>query len=408
MINDMRTKRVTVLGLLLLAGTVLPAQERVEWRYDRTGVYSKESGLLKSWPEGGPELLWHYQGLGNGFTSVTIDKEQLFVTGETDEKGYLYVMNMDGKLQRKIEYGTEWVENYQGTRNAVIPNDGKLYIVSGVMELFCYDMQSLNLLWKKNYARDFGAKNTQHGWHGTPLIVGEKLIIAPGGAQHNVVALNKETGELIWSSTGAGVMSGYGSPIYLSDQQVPQVVFMMADFIIGLDVSNGRVIWSYPHTNRLREHPNTPVYHNNMLQFMSSYGKGSTMLRLVNGGRSVEKVWELTDMMHMTGHTMKFGDYLYGPGDGTHWYCVDWHTGEIMYSDTRLSVGNIISADGMLYIYTNRGVVALIKPNSQRLDIVSSFSLAPLGTGGNWSHPVIHKGIMYVRHGDALMAYRVK
>jgi outer membrane protein assembly factor BamB len=363
--------------------------------------------LLKSWPPNGPKLLWNFEGLGRGYTSATIDGERIYLTGEHNEKGFLYALNREGKLLQKVEYGTEFVNSYPGARNMVISNDGKLYVVSGVMELFCYDKESLRLLWKKSYARDFDAENTRHGWHGTPLIVGEKLIIAPGGKKHNVVALHKTTGELLWSSEGAGVMSGYGSPIYLSDQQVPQVVFMMSDYVIGLDVSNGTLLWSYPHTNRMREHPNTPVYSQNMLFCMSAYGKGSVMLRLSNGGRNISKVWELTEVGHQTGHVMKFGEYLYGPGERTNWYCVDWQTGKVQYSDNTLAVGNIIAADGMLYIYSNRGEMALVKPNPQKLEIVSQFPIT-LGTGEHYAHPVLHNGTMFVRHGDVLMAYQLK
>ncbi|MCL2739380.1 MAG: PQQ-like beta-propeller repeat protein [Bacteroidales bacterium] len=400
-------RQTGIMLLLTVVSYTLAAQDRVEWRFDRTGNYSKETGLLKSWPANGPELLWHFDGLGRGFTSVTMYGEQMFVTGETNEKGYLYVLGMDGKLQHKVAYGTEFVRSYPGARNAVIPNDGKLYLVSGVMELFCYDIQSMKLLWKKDYAKDFGAENTRHGWHGTPLIIGEKLIIAPGGAEHNVVALNKTTGALIWSSTGAGVMSGYGSPIYLGDQQIPQVVFMMSDYIIGIDVSNGDMLWSFAHTNRMREHPNTPVYSNNMLFFMSDYGKGSTMLRLSRDGRSVSKVWEMPELSHQFGHVVKFGNYIYGSGQRTTWYCVDWQTGKIMYSDNTLGVGNAISADGMLYVYSDKGEMALVKPNHEKFEIISMFPITS-GTGEHWAHPVIYQGVMYVRHGDALMAYRIK
>jgi outer membrane protein assembly factor BamB len=273
-------------------------------------------------------------------------------------------------------------------------------------ELFCYDMQSLKLLWKKNYAQDYGAENTYHGWHGPPLIIGEKLIIAPGGKKYNVVALNKATGDIIWSSEGAGVMAGYGVPIYISDQQVPQVVVMMSDYIIGMDVSNGKLLWSHHHTNRYREHPNTPVYSHNMLFCTSSYGKGSVMLRLINGGRSVEKVWEVTELGHQTGHVMKFGNYIYGPGEKTHWYCVDWQTGKIMYSDQTLARGNIIAANGMLYCYSDKGEMALVKPNPQKFEIVSKF-LITLGTEQHWAHPAIYRGVLYVRHGDTLMAYKI-
>ena len=394
---------------LFFATILIPLTAQVQWRNDRTGIYN-ETGLLKSWPANGLELLWHFDGLGQGYSSVSIDNDKIFVTGYHDGKGCLYVLNLDGKLQHKIEYGPEWdSDGYIGARSTVMHDDGKLYIVSGMTELFCYDIQSWKLLWKKNYINDYGAKNTAHGWNGPPLIVGEKLIIAPGGKQYHVVALNKSTGEMIWSSKGAteNDMSGYATPIYISDQQVPQVVAMMSDHIIGVDISTGRLLWSHHHTNRFREHPNTPVYSKGMLLCTSDYGKGSVMLRLTNGGRSVEKVWENTDLCHKTGNTMKFGDYVYGSGERTNWHCVDWQTGKTLYSDPTLGVGTIIAADGMLYCYSEKGEMALVKPNPEKFEIVSKFPIT-LGTEQHWAHPVIYRGVLYVRHGNTLMAYKVK
>jgi len=395
--------------LFLLSCSVSFASAQIQWRNDRTGVYN-ETGLMKSWPANGPELLWHVNGLGKGYSSVSIDRDKMFVTGYADGKGYLYVFGLDGKLQNKIEYGAEWdSDGYVGARSTVMHDDGKLYVVSGLTELLCYDVASLKLLWKKNYIKDYGAKNTAHGWNGPPLIVGEKLIIAPGGPKYHIVALNKSTGEMIWSTAGAteNDMAGYATVIHISDQQVPQVVAMMADHIIGVDISGGKLLWSYPHTNRFREHPNTPEYSSGMLLGMSDYGKGSVMLRLTNGGRSVEKVWENTDLCHKTGNTMKFGNYVYASGERTHWHCVDWLTGKTIYSDATLGVGAIIAADGMLYCYSEKGEMALVKPNHEKFEIVSKFDVT-LGTEQHWAHPVIYRGVLYIRHGDSLMAYRIR
>ena len=400
-------KPLSIVFLLLFTGYTISAQ--IQWRNDRTGIYN-ETGLLTSWPANGPGLLWHFDGLGQGYSSVSIDNNNLFVTGYHDGKGYLYALDLEGKLRDTIEYGDEWdSDGYVGARSTVMHDDGKLYIVSGLAELFCYDIQSLKLLWKKNYIKEYGAKNTAHGWNGPPLIVGGKLIIAPGGKEHHVVALNKSTGEMIWSSKGAAEndMAGYATPIYISDQQTPQVVAMMADHIIGVDISNGKLLWSHYHTNRFREHPNTPEYYNGMLLGMSDYGKGSVMLRLTNGGRSIEKVWENTDLSHKTGNTMKFGDYVYGSGEKTNWNCVDWQTGKTLYSDPTFSVGSIISADGMLYCYGEKGEMALVKPNPEKFEIISRFPIAS-GTGQHWAHPVIFKGVLYIHHGDTLMAYKIK
>jgi outer membrane protein assembly factor BamB len=401
----MKKELIICLSFLML---FLSAQNRVEWRYDRTGIYP-ETGLLKSWSANGPELLWHYDGLGSGYSSVSIYNDRLYVTGYTDEKGYLYVLDTEGKLLNKIEYGAEWdSDGYIGARSTVIPDDGKLYVVSGLAELFCYDMESLKLLWKKNYIKDYGAENTKHGWNGPPLIVGEKLIIAPGGKKYHIVALNKSTGDLIWSTEGAteNDMSGYATPIYISDQQTPQVVAMMSDHIVGVDISGGKLLWSHPHTNRFREHPNTPVYNNGMLLCTSDYGKGSVMLRLTNGGQNVEKVWENTDLCHKTGNTMKFGDWVYGSGEKLNWFCVNWQTGKTGYSAQTLGVGTVIAAEGLLYCYSEKGEMALVKPNPEKFEIISKFPVT-LGTEQHWAHPVIYKGVLYVRHGDTLMAYKI-
>ena len=394
---------------MVFTALFIQSNAQIQWRNDRTGVYH-ETGLMKSWPENGPEMLWHLDRLGRGYSSVSIDRDKLFVTGYADGKGYLHVLSLDGKLQNKIEYGSEWdSDGYVGTRSTVMHDDGKLYIVSGLMDLLCYDIPSLKLLWKKNYAKDFGAKNTAHGWNGPPLIAGEKLIVAPGGKEHHVVALNKSTGDMIWSTKGAtdNDMAGYATCIYIGDQQIPQVVAMMSDHIIGVDISNGKLLWSYHHTNRFREHPNTPEYSNGMILGMSDYGKGSVMLRLTNGGRSVEKAWENTDLSHKTGNTMKFGDYVYGSGERTSWHCVNWQTGKTIYSDQTISVGSIISADGLLYCYGEKGEMALVKPNPQKFEIISTFPVTS-GTEQHWAHPVIYKGILYIRHGDSLMAYKIK
>ena len=403
-------KKIIILFLLLFVGYNISAQDNVQWRYDRTGIYSKETGLLKSWPATGPELLWLYDGLGPGYSSITINNDKIFATGYHSGKGYLYVLNLDGTLRNKIEYGPEWdSDGYVGARSTVMHDDGKLYIVSGLTELFCYDIASLKLLWKKNYIKEYGAKNTAHGWNGPPLIVGEKLIIAPGGKEYHVVALNKTTGEMIWSSRGAteNDMAGYATCIYISDQQVPQVVAMMADHIIGVDISNGKLLWSYYHTNRYREHPNTPEYYNGMLLCMSDYGKGSEMLRLTNEGRSVVKVWESTDFSHKTGNTLRIGNYVYGSDEKTSWHCLDWNTGKTTHSDKTLSVGCIIAADGMLYCYGEKGEMALVKPNPEKFEIISRFKIE-LGTAEHWAHPVIYRGVLYIRHGNTLMAYKIK
>ncbi len=353
-------------------------------------------------------MLWHYDDLGEGHSSVAVDANKLYITGMTEGTGYIYVFDASGKLLNKKAYGPEWAVSYNGTRGTVTISEGKIYLVSGMAEIYCIDQQSLEVVWKKSFSQDFNGSNIQWGVCETPLIVGEKVIATTGGKENNIVALNKHTGALIWSSPGEGDESAYCSPLYIADQKIPQVVTMTAKHIIGINAANGEKLWSYENTNRHSVHANTPVYSNNMLLCTSGYGKGSTMLRLTNGGQNVEKVWFAAELDNRIGAMVKIGDYVYGSGDANrYWFCVEWNTGTIKWKQGGLAMGNIIANDGMLYCYTDRGEMVLAKATPEKFDIVSKFMIT-LGTAQHWAHPVLYRGVMYVRHGNTLMAYKVK
>ena len=399
-------KNVTVLLLLFFAVTI-GAQDIIQWRGDRTGIY-KETSLLKSWSDNGPELLWQFDGLDEGFSSVAIAAGRIYVTGLTNGKGFLYALNMDGSLIDKKEYGDEWDTSHSGTRGTVTVNDGKIYLVSGKGKLLCFDEKNLNVVWTKDFVKDFGGEIPKYGVNESPLIVGDKLIVTPGGKKHNIVALDKKNGNVIWSCEAKGDISSYCCPIYVDDLSTPQVITITGHHIVGIGITDGKMLWSVPYTNRFFEHPNTPVYNAGMLFCTSSYGVGSVMLRLTNGGRGAEQVWTAKELDPRFGHYLKFGDFLYGAGDNnSYWYCVDWKTGKIMYRDKTIAVGAVIAADGMLYCYSEKGEMALVKPTPEKFDIVSKFSVNA-GSGPHWAHPVIYNGVLYIRHGDSLIAYKVK
>ena len=393
------------LGLALIS---LSAQ--VEWRFDRTGIYANETGLLKVWPANGPELLWYFDGLGEGHSSVGIDSGKIYVTGMLDGKGYLFVFDLHGKLLNKVMYGNEWTDNYVGTRATPIVNDGKIYLMSGRGDLVCLNQNSLAVIWKRNIFVDFDSKNIRWGFNESPLIIGEKIIATPGGKKHNIVALDKHTGELIWSSPAKGDLSSYCSPLYIDETEVPLIVTMTAEHIVGLEASTGKMLWSVADKNKNSIHANTPIYANNMI-LCSSADKSCVMLRLLDGGRKVELAWEIPELDNLMGTLVKIGDYIYGSSSGYNaarfWYCVDWMTGEIKYRDRQFGMGVSIAADGMLYCYSDKGEMALVRPTPEKFDLISRFPITK-GTDQHWAHPVIYQGVMYVRHGDSLMAYKIK
>jgi hypothetical protein len=136
------------------------------------------------------------------------------------------------------------------------------------------------------------------------------------------------------------------------------------------------------------------------------------MFRLLKGGTAIEQVWINKDLDNHHGQVLRIGSYIFGSNwiDNPigNWCCVDWNTGETMYEKTWETKGSISAADGMLYCYEERrGNLALVEPTPNDFKIVSSFRITK-GSGPHWTQPVIRDGVLYIRHGEALMAYNVK
>jgi len=269
------------------------------------------------------------------------------------------------------------------------------------------DEKTLELIWKKDVLTDLDGRNIRWGVTESPLIVGDKIFITPGGVKYNMVALNKNTGDLIWFSSGEETHSTYCSPQYIGNYSIPMVVTNVEKQIIAFNADTGEKLWSYPQTNSTNIHPNTQIYSDGMILSTTGYGGGSMLLRLIDGGKSVELAWN-NDADNQMGGVVKIGNYFYTSGHKNRgFYCINWNTGEIKYKVSQISPCAIIAADGMLFAYSDKGEVALIKPNPDRFELVSSFKVTK-GTNQHWAHPVIHDGVLYIRHGDALMAYKVK
>jgi outer membrane protein assembly factor BamB len=269
------------------------------------------------------------------------------------------------------------------------------------------DEETLDPIWKKDLLKDFDGRNVMWGMTESPLIVGEKILITPGGKKYNMIALNKNTGELIWYSAGEGTPSSYCSPQYIGAYSIPIAVTNTQEHIIAFNADTGEKLWSHPQTNTNNIHPNTSIHHDGMIFSTTGYGGGSLMLRLTNEGRAAEQVWT-NNVDNQIGGAVKIGDCVYTTGHRNRgFYCIDWHTGAIKYKANQISPGAIIAADGMLYVYSDKGEMALVQSNPDRFELVSIFKIT-LGTNQHWAHPVIYNGVLYIRHGDTLMAYKIK
>lgn len=394
-----------VLFAILTAGF---SQEPTRWRgASGNGIY-KESGLMKSWPLGGPEELWSFKELGKGHSSVAVSQGFLYTSGMLEETGVLYKFEADGNLLWKKEYGPEFSSSYTGTRGSPVLVGEKIYLESGAGSLYCFHNSDGSLLWSKDLFKDFDGSNITWGVNETPVVDGDIIYATPGGKRNNIIALNRHTGNLIWTSKAEGELSAYCTPLLIEHNGRKILVTHTASHLIGLDAGTGTLLWSHEQPNKYSVHANTPVYYNGSIFYFSGYGKGGGMLKLSEDASTVSQTWFNQKLDSRMGGAVVVDGYIYMSGDNAReWRCIEWESGKDMYVSSELGKGVVIYADGMLYCYTDRGELALVKADPAGFKVVSKTKVTK-GSEQHWAHPVIHEGVLYLRHGSALIAYKVK
>jgi outer membrane protein assembly factor BamB len=399
--------RKILLAAVMLLTAYTFAQDVVNWRGAKNDGFYNETGLLKAWPEDGPNLLWHFDDLGPGHGSATVTKDKVFTSGTTDVNGYVIAFDHSGKELWRTEYGKEWMENWDGVRSTPTYDEGKLYIVSSYGLISCFDADNGKILWQVDALTKYEGRNIQWGITENMIIKDEKLFCTLGGEKHNVLALNKNTGDLIWSSTGKGEKSAYCSPTIIKHAGKEVLVTVTEFSIMGLDITDGTLLWSYEQKNKWNVHANTPIYKDGFLFHSCGYGKGCVKLKIAEDGTSVSEEWSNTVFDGKMGGFILLGDRVYGSGDASRaWHCMDWNTGEIVSSTKEIKKGNIIYADGLLYLYGQGGKIALAEPKPDGYNFINTFKV-PYGSKQHWAHLVIHNKRLYVRHGESLMVYDI-
>lgn len=407
-----------IIFALLIALNAQAICQLYDWRGpDRSGVYN-ESGLLKKWPAGGPELLWDNEDIGFGYSSATVTDDAIYITGRIEEDDILTAFGLDGKKLWAVSYGKAWIRNHTGTRSTPTYANGKIYQVSGAGDIVCVS-DAGKIVWSKNHYALYESSPIMFGISESPLYIDGKIIASPGGSIASLVAFDAENGNVLWEAEPLNEGPQYVNPLLIKRGGKNIIVTNTNKHIIGVDAADGTILWRVNYddqvklTGRIRKnHATTPVYRDGKILIANGYNFIALQLELSEDGKSVEINWTSDDIDPHHGGIVLIGDHAYSSNylsnSMGNWICVDWFTGETKWVERWNNKGSIISADNMLYLYEEKtGNLALANVDPEKLDIVSEFKI-PKGDGPYWSHPVISKGKLYVRHGEVLMVYSLK
>jgi outer membrane protein assembly factor BamB len=412
---------------------------------DRTNI-SREKGLLKAWPKGGPKLLWTFKNAGIGFSGPAIVGDRLYLMGARKDKGGKYaeelfcldVTKKDKQELWSVPLGPmfTWKGNSYGDGPRATPTvDGTyVYALGGQGELVCVNTTDQKVVWRKNLIKDFNGKYMNlWGYCESPLVDGDQLVCTPGGKDGSIVALNKKTGAVIWRTKDLTEEATFGSMVVANLSGVRQ--FVQTTFkgsgeggqIVGVGAKDGTLLWHF-------EQPKfsdvdvcaTPIVHGNQVYLTAGRNAGCTLLQITGGPGKGFKVKSLYTkppirrvMDNEYGGVVLVDGHVYGYTGSRAWVCQDWKTGKAIWTSMDLGKGSLTCAGGQLYLYTeDEGEVALVDATPTgwkehgRFQIPEKSNLPQTHKGNSgakiWTQPVVANGRLYLRDQEYLFCYDVR
>lgn len=418
-----------LLSPLLVLGCALQTGFAEDWPTfrgaDRTGI-SSETGLLDTWPEGGPQLVLTAKGAGRGYASPAVVGDKMFTLGDSpstasDKDEYLSCFSTtSGDLLWQTKTGPAWNSgkaSWQGSRGTPSIDNDMVYVITPYGKLLAAKLSSGDVVWQRDLKEDFsGKKKDSWGYSESPLIDGNKLICTPGGPDTTVVALDKITGETLWQcarpeDAGAGHASVVISMV--GDKKV--YVQNTGCGPMGIDAESGELLWDYyvkPPTAFIP----TAIVEGPYVFSVAGYGSGGALLKQVvqaDGSIGVEEIYGLkVNLANKHGGVVKIDGKLYfGKEDRSALQCADMMTGEILWQERgegRDSMA-VTAADGKLIFRAQDGVVSLVAARADEYELLGTFKSPDSGEGDkpSWAHPVVSGKRLYLRESDNILVYDI-
>lgn len=388
-----------------------------QWRGSRRDGISDEKGLLSSWPEGGPKLLWKIDGIGVGWSCPIIVGQRIYITGDVDDDLVIFALNRSGEVQWKVTNGRNWKNPYPGARACCVFSEGRLYNMNAHGRVVCLNADSGQELWTVNILERFDAKNITWALSECMLVDGRNLIVTPGGKKALMAALDKLDGRTVWTTGPLGNDStSHSSPILFRYAGRRLITNCSSAHGFGVDADTGKLLWTVPLKNPHGVNTSTPVYGSGIVYYVTPYAEMGRAYRLVTDGQAItaRHIWT-SELDTVTGGAVLVGSatgngtlFSAGYRESEWWFGTDWQTGRTKYELKDFTTGAAIYADGRLYCLDEKGSAGLLKPGPDGLEIVGRFALVAEKVRDAWAHPVLHDGRLYLRYHDTLFCYDVK
>ncbi|HEU4795616.1 MAG TPA: PQQ-binding-like beta-propeller repeat protein [Pyrinomonadaceae bacterium] len=420
----MKSRSLALGAFLCLCVIGVSAADWPQWRGpERSGV-SKEIGLLKQWPAGGPKLLWQVNDLGDGYsTPVVVGTRIYFMSNTGMDNEYVQARSTeDGKVIWTTRVGNVGNPNqnppYPKARSTPTIDGNFLYAFGSDGDIACLETKTGKIRWSKNVRKEFGGQPGEWAYAESPLVDGDLVVVTPGGPDATLVALNKKTGAPVWkSAVPGGDIAGYASAIVVQAAGRKQYVQLLTKGLVGVDAKTGQFLWRYADVAKGPAQYFTPVARGEYV-YGGALGIGGGMVHLKTNGDAVvaEQVYFKRGLPNGIGGAVIVGDYLYGTEVGQKLVAVEFATGKVMWEKADFGWGAVAAVDGLLFAHLTNGDYVLVDATSEgyrekgRLTPPDQPKKKQVGQfpEQSFTYPVIANGRLYIRDLGTLWAYDIR
>ena len=408
--------------LAILALTPLFADDWPQWRGpERTGI-SEETGLLGEWPEGGPELLWTKRDLGDGYGTVAVVGDRLYLVANRgmDEEYVEARSVVDGSVVWSTVIGKvgnpDQQPAYPMARSTPTVDGDTIYVFSSDGDLAALQRATGEILWRKSVRRDLGGVPGKWAYAESPLVDGSTVVVAPGGAEATLAAFDKATGETKWrAQVPEGDVAGFASTIAVDAAGRRQYVQFLDGGVVGVDAATGEFLWRYDGTASGPANAATPVALDGRVYSTNARRFGGALVELTASGGGVEatEVYFSRPAPNSMGGQVLLDGVIYGT-NSQGLVAADFETGELFWSETEGGPGSVQYADGRLYVHYESGEVTLVEATPEAYRERGRFTPPgqPEHLRGDremaWAYPVVANGRLYVRDLGVLWVYAIE
>ncbi len=388
----------------------------LQWGGPGRDFKSPETGLLDSWPEDGPPLLWQKELAGN-YASLLVDGDRIYsMFGDADDREIVRCLRAkDASIVWEHTYKVQPVPEVVlldfGRGPNVTPAISEDFIIGvGFLgEAWCLRKSDGSVVWSRNLVNEFGAKTHMFGYSISPLVLGDNVVLATGGDQHGVVALEVSSGKLAWRSEPVDV--SYTSPFLIAVDGQQQIVLMASTEVVGLRPTDGAILWRFPHANLNKNNCSTPLWGQDQILFLSSHSDGggdAIKLNQTNGKTTVQHLWHNNKIHFFHTSALRLRDYVYG-ANGT-WpptflVAIDVKTGKILWQERGFNKANLLYFEDKVILLDEDGVVTLARLSPEELTVLSSFKGLEKTA---WAPPTLANGILYLRDQKSVRAFDIR